>query len=57
MKQTILLLFILSMSFFTTSCSNDDNSSDNSNQIYQDLLGKWYFENPTTNPTHNNSFT
>jgi hypothetical protein len=57
MKLNIVLLFLVSVSLFTTGCSNDDNSSDNSNQIYQDLLGKWYFENPTTNPTHNNSFT
>lgn len=57
MKLNIFLLFLLSVSIFTTGCSNDDNSSDNSNQIFQDLLGKWYFENPTTNPTHNNSFT
>lgn len=57
MKQKILLLCFLSFSLFTISCSSDDNSDNNSNQIYQDLIGKWYFENPTTNPTHNNSFT
>lgn len=57
MKKSILLLVILSISLFTVSCSNDDNSDSNSNQIYQDLIGKWYFENPSTNPTYNNSFT
>ena len=57
MKKSIFVLIILSISLFTTSCSNDDSSDSNTNQIYQDLIGKWYFENPTTNPIHNNTFT
>lgn len=57
MKKTILLLlFSLVSLVFTTSCSNDD-SDNSSNQIFQSLLGKWYFEDPSTNPTINNSFT
>lgn len=33
MKKSILLLFILSISLFTISCSNDDNEGANTNTI------------------------
>jgi len=57
MKKTFYFLTMpLSLAFFT-SCSNDDNSSNYNNEIYQKLIGKWYFDDPITNPTINNSFT
>lgn len=47
---------LFSLAFFT-NCSSDDNSSSQNNETYQKLIGKWYFDNPSTNPTVNNSFT
>lgn len=47
---------LLSLAFFT-NCSSDDNSSSQNNETYQKLIGKWYFDDPSTNPSVNNSFT
>lgn len=38
MKKSILLLFILSISLFTISCSNDDNETNNTNTIVPKTL-------------------
>lgn len=38
MKKSILLLFILSISLFTISCSNDDNETTNTNTIVPKTL-------------------
>lgn len=53
MKHFLILIAIFSL----VACSSDDDNSSNNNEISQNLLGKWYFEDPTTNPTYNNSFT
>jgi hypothetical protein len=41
MKKSILLLFMLSISLFTISCSNDDNNNSNVSTEEQALLGTW----------------
>lgn len=48
------------MSFAITisSCTNsDDSTNSTSNPIEQKLIGKWYFKDPSTSPSNNNSFT
>lgn len=53
MKNIFLtLIAILSL----VACSSDDDSN-NSSEIETQLLGKWLFDNPNTNPSFNNSFT
>lgn len=51
MKKTFLILITI-LAF--TACSTDDA---NTSEIETQLLGKWLFENPNSNPTTNNSFT
>jgi len=41
MKKSILLLFMLSISLFTISCSNDDNNNSNVSTEEQAMLGTW----------------
>ncbi|MVO08561.1 hypothetical protein GOQ30_05220 [Flavobacterium sp. TP390] len=55
MKKTFYFLVFISLVFFT-NCSSDDNSSNQNNETYQKLIGKWYFDDPSTNPSVNNSF-
>lgn len=53
-KIIFTLLTILTLS----ACSSDDDSNNNNaNELEVKLIGKWLFENPTNNPTINNSFT
>ena len=48
---------LLTLSAFSFSCSSDNDSS-NKNEIYQKLIGKWYFQDPSVyGYTKNNSFT
>lgn len=57
MKKTILFFMMLMFSAITFSCSSDDDSSDN-NEVYQKLVGKWYFQDPDVyGYDYNNSFT
>lgn len=54
MKNIFLtLIAILSL----VACSSDDDNDNNSSEVESQILGKWLFENPTLNPSHNNSFT
>lgn len=55
MKTFLKLSLTLLLFVFATSCSSED--SNDLNEIETQLLGKWYFENPSTNPSNNNSFT
>ncbi|HIP33662.1 MAG TPA: hypothetical protein EYG89_02785 [Bacteroidia bacterium] len=55
LKKTIYFLSI-TLLIITSSCSSDDDSSNN-NETYQNLIGRWYFDNPNNNPIDNNSFT
>jgi hypothetical protein len=56
--KSIFYSLILFLSAITTSgCSSDDNSSTGNNEVHQKLIGKWYFDDPSTNPSVNNSFT
>ncbi|MCL6218582.1 hypothetical protein [Zunongwangia pacifica] len=50
-KNFLALIAFLSI----VACSSDDDSV--LSEIQSQLIGKWYFENPSTNPEHNNSFT
>lgn len=52
--KKIFLLLIAILSF--TACSNEDDNSALS-ELDTKLLGRWLFENPTNNPSINNSFT
>lgn len=53
MRQYFLTLIAI---FSLVACtSDDDNSSDN--ETFDSLIGQWFFEDPATNPTINNSFT
>lgn len=57
MKRTILFFMVLTFSAVTFSCSGDDDSSYN-NEVYQKLIGKWYFQDPDIDGyDYNNSFT
>lgn len=57
MKKTFYFFAVLLSLALFTNCSNDDNSSSQNNVTYQKLIGKWYFDDPSTNPSVNNSFT
>lgn len=56
MKNTFLVLIAI---FAFTACSSDDDNDNenNSSEVESQILGKWFFANPTDNPPHNNSFT
>lgn len=56
MKQNFLILIAI---FSLMACSSDDdNSSSSNNEIYQSLIGKWYFADPEEyGYSTNNSFT
>jgi len=54
MKNIFLTLIAI---FVFTACSSDDDNDNNSSEVESQILGKWLFENPTLNPSHNNSFT
>lgn len=57
MKRTIQFFMVLIFSAMTLSCSSDDDSSNN-NEVYQKLIGKWYFQDPSVyGYSTNNSFT
>jgi hypothetical protein len=56
LKKTIYFLSI-TLLIITSSCSSDDDSPNSNNEIYQSLIGKWFFDDPSTNPIDNNSFT
>ncbi len=53
MKNTFLALIAI---LLFTACSSDDNVN-NSSDVESQILGKWLFDNPNTNPSFNNSFT
>jgi len=57
MKTFLKLSLTLVLFVFATSCSSEDSNSSDLNEIETQLLGTWYFENPSTNPSNNNSFT
>lgn len=57
MKKTFYFFVTLFSLVFFTNCSSDDNSSSQNNETYQKLIGKWFFDDPSINPTINNSFT
>lgn len=57
MKNPIyfLLLFLVILTF---SCSSDDDNSSSNSEVYQKLIGKWYFADPEVyGYSTNNSFT
>jgi hypothetical protein len=54
MKNIFLALIAI---FVFTACSSDDDNDNNSSEVESQILGKWLFENPNTNPSFNNSFT
>ena len=57
MKKTIYFFTVLLSLALFTNCSSDYDSPNQNNETYQKLIGKWYFEDPSTNPAMNNSFT
>ncbi len=51
-----LFLVLMTLTLFS-SCSSDDSSSNGNNEVYQKLLGKWYFSDPSVYGYEtNNSF-
>ena len=56
MKKTFFFFTMLFSLVLFTNCSDDDSTNEN-NETYQKLIGKWYFDDPDTNPSVNNSFT
>lgn len=57
MKKIIYFFTVLLSLALFTNCSSEDDSPNQNNETYQKLIGKWYFDDPSTNPTVNNSFT
>lgn len=57
MKTILKSSLIAIMLLVVFSCSKDDNDSSSLNETGQKLVGTWYFNDPSTSPTSNNSFT
>lgn len=57
MKNIFYSLTLFLSVITISSCSGDDSSSSQNNEVHQKLIGKWYFDDPSTNPSVNNSFT
>ncbi len=57
MKKNIYIISMLISLVLFSNCSSGDDSSSQKNETNQKLTGKWYFDDPSTKPTVNNSFT
>lgn len=57
MKKNIYIISMLISLVLFSNCSSSDDSSSQKNETSQKLTGKWYFDDPSTKPTINNSFT
>ena len=58
MNKIVSLIFLLLLSLFVFSCTDNDDDITSNNEIVEKLKGKWYFEDPKEFGTaYNNSFT
>ena len=59
MKNKALFFLLMFFSLTLLSCSTDDGGlkgGEENNSISHKIIGKWYFEDPTTNGTSINNF-
>lgn len=58
MKKTVLLIAIVISTLFSGCSKDDDGQANNTNKVYKNLIGKWYFGDPEEyGYSMNNSFT